>query len=93
MTSNASNAKSEKSSKRSRDKFRKVIQAPFLLMIKFYQVCISPLLPNCCRFEPSCSVYATEAIKKHGVIKGCFLAAKRILRCHPWGGSGYDPVP
>lgn len=61
--------------------------------IKFYQKIISPLLPNVCRYKPSCSEYFIEALQVHGVIKGSVLGIKRILRCHPWGGSGYDPVP
>lgn len=59
----------------------------------FYQKCISPMTSPSCRFTPTCSQYAVEAIKKHGPFKGLYLAIKRILRCHPWGGSGYDPVP
>lgn len=65
----------------------------FILPIRFYQLCISPMLPAACRFQPTCSAYAVEAIMKHGVIRGSWLALRRILRCHPWGGSGYDPVP
>jgi len=64
-----------------------------LLLVKFYQMAIRPLLPNACRYTPSCSAYATEAIQKYGAIKGLWLGLKRILRCHPWGGHGYDPVP
>jgi len=64
-----------------------------LIPIVFYQRCISPLTPPSCRFTPTCSQYAKEAILKHGPIKGIYLAIRRILRCHPWGGSGYDPVP
>ncbi|MBR1935639.1 MAG: membrane protein insertion efficiency factor YidD [Muribaculaceae bacterium] len=64
-----------------------------ILPIRFYQRCISPLTPPVCRFTPSCSHYAVEAIQKHGPIKGTWLAIKRIARCNPWGGSGYDPVP
>ncbi|MCH5230376.1 MAG: membrane protein insertion efficiency factor YidD [Muribaculaceae bacterium] len=64
-----------------------------ILMIRFYQVAISPLFPPACRYTPTCSAYAVEALKKHGAWKGSRLAIKRILRCHPWGGSGYDPVP
>lgn len=64
-----------------------------LLPILFYQRCISPFTPPSCRFTPTCSQYAKEALKKYGPIKGLYLATKRILRCHPWGGSGYDPVP
>lgn len=72
---------------------KKIISFPFLLLIKIYQLCISPLLPPSCRYTPSCSKYAAEAIRKYGPFKGGYLAAKRILSCHPWGGSGYDPVP
>lgn len=64
-----------------------------ILPIRFYQRCISPLTPPVCRFTPTCSQYAVEAIRKHGPFKGFWLAVKRISRCHPWGGSGYDPVP
>jgi len=54
---------------------------------------VSPLLPPSCRFTPTCSHYSIDALKKHGILKGGWLSVKRILRCHPWGGSGYDPVP
>ena len=64
-----------------------------ILPIRFYQRSISPLFPPACRFTPTCSQYAIEAIDKHGPVKGLLLAIKRISRCHPWGGSGYDPVP
>ena len=64
-----------------------------ILLIRFYQKCISPLMPNVCRYTPSCSQYFIEALQIHGVIKGSWLGIKRILRCHPWGKSGYDPVP
>jgi len=64
-----------------------------LLTIYFYKVAISPLTPPSCRYTPSCSTYAVEAIRKHGPLRGLYLAVRRILRCHPWGGSGYDPVP
>lgn len=64
-----------------------------ILPIRFYQGAISPLFPASCRYQPTCSQYAVEAIRKHGPIKGLLLAVKRIARCHPWGGSGYDPVP
>lgn len=64
-----------------------------ILPIRFYQRCISPLTPPACRFTPTCSQYAVEAIRKHGPFKGLALAIWRILRCNPWGGSGYDPVP
>lgn len=72
---------------------RKVAIFPFIVLIRFYQVCISPLKPPTCRFTPTCSAYALEALRKHGLFKGSWLAVRRILRCHPWGGSGYDPVP
>ena len=64
-----------------------------ILPIRFYQKCISPLTPPTCRFTPTCSNYAIQAIRKHGPFKGLALAVWRILRCNPWGGSGYDPVP
>ncbi|MBQ6746241.1 MAG: membrane protein insertion efficiency factor YidD [Bacteroidaceae bacterium] len=72
---------------------RKVLSEILLLPIYFYQRFISPMIGPSCRFTPTCSQYAVEAIKKHGPLKGLYLAVKRILRCHPWGGSGYDPVP
>ena len=72
---------------------RRVATAPLVLLVRFYQICISPLKPSCCRFTPTCSQYALEALRKYGVFKGTWLAIKRILRCHPWGGSGHDPVP
>ncbi len=74
-------------------RFKNVVQFPFILMIRFYKYVLSPLLPNACRYNPTCSQYAEEAIKKYGIFKGIFLGAKRIARCHPWGGHGYDPLP
>jgi putative membrane protein insertion efficiency factor len=75
-------------------KIRQIAILPLLLLIKIYQWIISPLLgPNKCRYQPTCSHYAIEALQKHGLLKGGFLATKRILSCHPWGGHGYDPVP
>ena len=65
----------------------------FILPIRFYQLVISPLLPPACRFYPTCSAYAMEAILRHGLVRGSWLTLKRLARCHPWGGSGYDPVP
>lgn len=62
-------------------------------VIRFYRVAISPWTPPSCRFEPTCSAYAYEAIDRHGALKGGWLGFRRILRCHPWGGSGFDPVP
>jgi len=64
-----------------------------LLLITFYQFFISPLTGQNCRFYPSCSAYAVEAVQKHGSLKGSLLAAKRILRCHPFHAGGFDPVP
>ncbi|MSP69944.1 MAG: membrane protein insertion efficiency factor YidD [Bacteroidetes bacterium] len=72
---------------------KKAIQIPFLILIKAYKLLLSPFLPNGCRYTPTCSSYAEEAIKKHGIIKGIKLTSKRIARCNPWGGHGYDPVP
>lgn len=71
----------------------KVITFPLVFFIKIYQWCISPLLPKNCRYEPTCSNYMVQALHSHGIIKGFWLGLKRIGRCHPWGGSGYDPVP
>ena len=65
----------------------------FIGLVKFYQYCISPLTPASCRYTPTCSQYALEALHKYGAFKGGWLAIKRILCCHPWGGHGYDPVP
>ncbi len=73
--------------------FLKILALPLILIIKLYQLIISPILPPSCRFTPTCSHYSLEALKKHGLIKGGWLSLKRIARCHPWGGSGYDPVP
>ena len=58
-----------------------------------YRYLISPLLPASCRYQPTCSAYAIEAVERHGVLKGGWLALRRIVRCHPWGGAGFDPVP
>ena len=71
----------------------KIITSPLILLIRGYQLIISPLLGSNCRFMPTCSEYAMESLKAHGVIKGTFLAVKRIGKCHPWGGHGYDPIP
>lgn len=69
------------------------LSLPFILLIRLYQLTISPLLGPKCRFTPTCSNYALEAFKKYGLFRGLWLTARRIARCHPWGGSGYDPVP
>ena len=66
---------------------------PFLIIIKIYQTLISPLLPSTCRFSPTCSEYSKQSLIKYGLIKGSILSVKRILKCNPWGGNGYDPVP
>lgn len=63
------------------------------LPIRFYRLVISPMIASNCRFTPTCSTYAMEALSKHGALKGTWLAARRIARCHPWGGSGIDNVP
>ena len=72
---------------------KKIIISPFIFLVRLYQVVLSPLTPATCRFEPTCSSYTIEALKKHGLFRGGWLAIKRILSCHPWGKSGYDPVP
>jgi putative membrane protein insertion efficiency factor len=71
----------------------RILGLPFIALIKLYQWIISPVLGPKCRFTPTCSQYAVEALKKHGVFKGLWLTIKRLGRCHPWGGHGYDPVP
>lgn len=71
----------------------KILIFPFVVLIKFYQNAISPWMGKNCRYEPTCSQYAIEALQVHGVFKGTYLAGKRILSCNPWGGCGYDPVP
>lgn len=75
------------------DKVKRLFRCLLILPIRFYQKAISPALPSCCRFYPTCSQYAIEAIEKRGVVVGLALAGKRLLRCNPWGGFGYDPVP
>jgi hypothetical protein len=72
---------------------KKIITYPFILLIRFYQVAISPYTPATCRFSPTCSSYSLEALKVHGLLKGGWLSIKRICKCYPWGSSGYDPVP
>jgi hypothetical protein len=78
----------------------KIIRLPFFIVsfifikiIRFYQLAISPILPDSCRYTPTCSQYSIEALQKYGPLKGSFLAIRRILRCHPWGGHGHDPLP
>jgi len=72
---------------------RQILSLPFIILIKAYQWIVSPWLGPKCRFTPSCSQYALEALKKYGLFKGGWLAMRRISRCHPWGGHGHDPVP
>ena len=71
----------------------KILNFIFIIPIKLYQILLSPLLGQSCRYHPTCSQYTIEAIDKYGPIKGIWLGTKRISRCHPWGGSGHDPVP
>ena len=72
---------------------RKIVIFPFIVLVRFYQVAISPYTPDTCRYQPTCSHYTVEALKVHGIFRGGWLAVKRIVSCNPWGGSGYDPVP
>ncbi len=70
-----------------------MVARALVALVGVYRVAISPLLPAACRYTPTCSDYAQQALRKHGAIKGSWLAAHRLLRCHPWGGHGHDPVP
>ena len=69
------------------------MRALLILLVRAYQIVLSPLFSGCCRFEPSCSNYMIEALRTHGVAKGLYLGVRRLLRCHPFGKGGYDPVP
>lgn len=71
----------------------KIFKNFLIYLLIIYKKGISPYLPHACRFQPTCSEYMMEAIEKHGVIKGVYLGLRRLLKCHPWGGSGFDPVP
>lgn len=71
----------------------KIVIFPLVLFIRGYQLIISPILGSNCRFMPTCSEYAMESFKEYGLIKGTYLSIKRIGKCHPWGGHGYDPIP
>ncbi len=71
----------------------RAVRALLLGLIRLYQLTLSPWLGPRCRYEPTCSHYAAEAVRRHGAARGVWLAAKRLGRCHPWGRSGYDPVP
>ena len=72
---------------------KKILIFPIVFLVKIYQNIISPLFPPTCRYSPTCSEYSIQALKKYGLIKGVYLSVKRIINCHPWGGSGYDPIP
>ena len=72
---------------------KRLLALPLILLVRIYQICISPLLPPSCRFVPSCSQYALEALRKYGPLKGTWVTLKRLSRCHPWGATGPDPVP
>lgn len=72
---------------------RGILIFPFVFLIKIYQFLISPIIGKNCRFNPTCSNYALEALKKHGLVLGIYYSIIRISKCHPWGGSGHDPVP
>ena len=72
---------------------RSIVILPFIIIIKFYQFFISPFLGLNCRFNPTCSNYCINSLKKHGLIVGLYYSILRISKCHPWGGSGHDPVP
>ena len=76
-----------------RHKIGQLLAWPLLALVWLYRVAISPLIGANCRFQPTCSAYAEEALRRHGALRGGWLMLKRIGRCHPWGGSGYDPVP
>ena len=69
------------------------MQAVLIVLVKAYRIAVSPLLGPCCRFHPSCSEYAIEALGRHGALRGLWLASRRVARCHPWHPGGYDPVP
>ena len=72
---------------------KKIYIKPLILLIKLYQILLSPVLKNNCRFLPTCSEYAIESLNEYGLIKGTYISLKRILQCHPYGSGGYDPLP
>ena len=72
---------------------KKIVLFPILLLIKIYQTILSPILPSTCRYSPTCSEYTKQSLIKFGLIKGGLISIKRIIKCNPWGGNGYDPIP
>ena len=72
---------------------KKIVLYPILLLIKIYQTLLSPILPSTCRYSPTCSEYTKQSLIKFGLIKGGLISIKRIIKCNPWGGNGYDPIP
>ena len=72
---------------------KQILSAPFILLIRAYQLVISPWLGPKCRFTPTCSEYSLQAFRKYGPLKGFWLSVNRVRKCHPWGSSGYDPIP
>lgn len=74
-------------------RFGQVLAIPLIIVVRAYQVLISPLFPPSCRFRPTCSAYAITSLRRYGIIKGLYLTVRRLLRCHPWNPGGYDPVP
>lgn len=75
------------------NQIKKIIAFPIIFLVRVYQVVISPIMPSSCRYQPTCSHYTVAALQTHGLLRGGWLSIKRIASCHPWGGSGYDPVP
>lgn len=71
----------------------RLLALPLIVLVRAYQLIISPLFPASCRFRPTCSAYALTSLQRYGIIKGTYLAVRRLLRCHPWNPGGYDPVP
>ncbi len=76
-----------------RGRLRRVLTMPLIGIVRLYQMTLSPWLGNCCRFHPSCSNYCIDALKQHGLVRGCWLTLKRICKCHPFHPGGIDPVP
>lgn len=70
-----------------------MVRTALMALVRFYRAAISPWTPAACRYDPTCSAYMLEALEKHGALRGGWMGTRRIMRCHPWGGSGYDPVP